>query len=670
MAWYDTNTSSDFTSKMAEDLNRLQDGIGEKMAMLVFFWSSYLLAHIVAFVYGWELTLVLMAVLPAMAVAGGVLARAQTSLANRETEAYSAAGAFAEEMLAGLRTVIAFGGEAKEVATYRSLLRGARRAGILRGAITGLSGGLSYGICFATYGLAFWVGIRLMTEYNSDICARCEIDDLECLASCARYTPRALLTVFYSVLLGGWNLGQAAPFLEAVNSAKSAAASIFWIIGRQPVIDSSSSDGLVPEQVTGELTFSKVTFTYPARPEVEVLRGLNLGIPAGKMVALVGASGCGKSTCIQLLQRLYDPVHGMVSLDGVDLRELNIHWLRRHVAVVGQEPVLFDLTIRENILLACPDAQEEDIIAALKAANAWNFVKALPARLDTLVGQTGVQLSGGQKQRIAIARALVRKPQILLLDEATSALDTASEAQVQEALDEVTLGRTGRTTVVVVAHRLSTILKADMIAVIEGGQVAELGTHEELMAKGSASIYAGLVLNQLNGRTTNNRNEAEDTIRSVQEAPEHKDSDKDAGMTQHTKHNAEVCHKAEVVEDDSEKSDSGSSMGFGRLLAANRPEWPYILVGVLASVAMGGAMSLFSVLFGAVAAIVSYEDLELAKSESVHYAVMFGLLGIGSTLLMALQGIMFAISGKFEHGYFSLSLLLSTRTIQSLLLQP
>jgi ATP-binding cassette subfamily B (MDR/TAP) protein 1 len=291
------------------------------------------------------------------------------------------------------------------------------------------------------------------------------------------------------------------------------------------------------------------------------------------------------------------------------------------------------------MLLGQPGASDDDLVAALREANAWEFVSQLPEQLDTQVGQTGVQLSGGQKQRIAIARALVRDPKILLLDEATSALDMASEAQVQAALDEATLGGRGRT-IVVVAHRLSTVLKADMIAVIKDGQVAEIGTHAELMAKGG--LYLGLVNSQLNGRGG-----------MPDKQPQHDSSsaEEETTLDIHKHHNLDTENVNKVPEDE-EKEESAQSNkdGFRRLLAANGPEWPYILVGVVASVAMGGAMALFSILFGAVARTVSYEDLEVAREEAVTYAIMFGMLGVGCVILMTLQGLMFGISG-LEPGF-------------------
>ena len=247
------------------------------------------------------------------------------------------------------------------------------------------------------------------------------------------------------------------------------------------VIDSSSPNGLKPEQVEGNIEFKDVHFAYPTREEVEVYNGFSLKVEAGKTVALCGPSGGGKSTCVQLLERFYDPSSGSITLDGNDLKSLNVRWLREHIGLVSQEPKLFALSIRDNIAIGFPGATNEQIEEAAKKANAHDFIMSFPQGYDTQVGDQGSQLSGGQKQRIAIARVLIKKPKIILLDEATSALDSESEVVVQEALD--VLMKEGKQTVIVIAHRLSTIKNADVIAVVKEGKVVETGNHTELISK-------------------------------------------------------------------------------------------------------------------------------------------------------------------------------------------
>jgi len=241
------------------------------------------------------------------------------------------------------------------------------------------------------------------------------------------------------------------------------------------------------DSVRGEIEFTDVTFSYPTRPDIPVLKGLTFSAKPKQTVALVGESGCGKSTTVSLLERLYRPTGGSIKLDGVPIDELEIGWLRSQMGLVSQEPILFATSIYENIRYGKPDATKEEVENAAKMANAHNFICSFPQGYDTPVGEKGVTLSGGQKQRIAIARALIRNPKVLLLDEATSALDTESERVVQEALDRA---REGRTTIVI-AHRLSTIKNADLIVVIDDGQVFEQGTHKTLI-ENPKSLYTML----------------------------------------------------------------------------------------------------------------------------------------------------------------------------------
>ncbi len=224
-------------------------------------------------------------------------------------------------------------------------------------------------------------------------------------------------------MMGAMSLGASSPFVESFGVAKGAAAKVFQIIENKPSINPLANTGTIPNTCHGDISFQNVFFNYPSRSDVKVLQGVSLSIKKGEIVALVGKSGCGKSSCLQLIQRFYDPESGTVLLDHQNLKELNVNWLRRKIGVVGQEPILFGTTILENIRYGHEDATVEEIENAAKIANAHNFISKLPQGYNTLVGERGAQMSVGQKQRIAISRALVKNPKILLLDEATSALD-------------------------------------------------------------------------------------------------------------------------------------------------------------------------------------------------------------------------------------------------------
>jgi ATP-binding cassette subfamily B (MDR/TAP) protein 1 len=322
-----------------------------------------------------------------------------------------------------------------------------------------------------------------------------------------------------AIVIGSISLAQLAPEMDAVTFARGAAAKLHQAIDRVPDIDSSDPSGLKPEKVEGYITFENVKFNYPSRSNVAVIKGLSVSFPAGKTAALVGASGSGKSTVISLVERFYDPLSGMVELDGIDLKKLNIKWLRTQIGLVSQEPTLFSTTIKANVAHGLigtvhEHASEEEKFILMKnaciKANADGFINDMPNGYDTMVGERGLLMSGGQKQRIAIARAIVSDPRILLLDEATSALDTQSEGIVQDALDKAAAGKwilslfasfsmlfyisLGRTTITI-AHRLSTIKDADCIFVMGDGAVLEQGTHSELLRHANGP-YSSLVTAQ------------------------------------------------------------------------------------------------------------------------------------------------------------------------------
>ena len=331
--------------------------------------------------------------------------------------------------------------------------------------------------------------------------------------------------MFFCTIMGSMALGQLAPPLISFIAAKAAIRSVLDVVNRKPLIDGLSSEGDTPEtRPQGAIEIKDVNFSYPSRPNITVCKDYKLRIEPGESVALVGVSGCGKSTIINLLLRFYDPQSGVVSLDGHDIKKLNIRWLRNQIGYVGQEPILFAGTVADNISYGLPPELlgetvqlsvrgEEDpaataaaaklskeelrarVVAAAKLANAHDFISEFPQDYDTDVGSNGAAMSGGQKQRIAIARALIKKPSVLLLDEATSALDATSERVVQESIDA--LQRMKAQTTIIIAHRLSTIRNADKICLISAGQIAEMGTHDELIAKNG--LYADLVRLQMSG---------------------------------------------------------------------------------------------------------------------------------------------------------------------------
>lgn len=352
-----------------------------------------------------------------------------------------------------------------------------------------------------------------------------------------KYTGGDVLAIFMSIIMGAMGMGQVGPQLSAILIARGSVKSIYEIIARKSEIDPLDTEHghKFVTAPRGKISFKNVKFTYPTRQEVQVLNDLNVSFEAGTTVALVGASGCGKSTIIQLIERFYDPTSGSVVIDDQhDLKDINVANWRSFVGLVAQEPVLFAATVRENIRYGNPKATDDEIEAVAKAANAHHFIMKLPKGYDTLVGEGGKLMSGGQKQRLAIARALIKNPSVLLLDEATSALDTASERIVQKALDKLLADKSTPRTTIIIAHRLSTIKNADRILVLDRGQVIEDGNHSALLAKGG--LYASLVAAQ--ERKEENHDEEEDVNEDAFDGDaETEDEEEELVNVEHAGHN-------------------------------------------------------------------------------------------------------------------------------------
>uniref|UniRef100_A0A7C9ENN9 Adenosinetriphosphatase n=1 Tax=Opuntia streptacantha TaxID=393608 RepID=A0A7C9ENN9_OPUST len=441
-------------------------------------------------------------------------------------------------------------------------------------------------------------------------------------------------TTMLNVVIAGLSLGQAAPDISAFLRARVAAYPIFDMIERAKLSKTSLKTGRKLGKVDGHIEFKDVYFSYPSRPEAKIFDRLCLDIPAGKIVALVGGSGSGKSTVISLIERFYEPLAGQILLDGIDIRELDLKWLRQQIGVVNQEPALFATTIRENILYGKDDATLDEITRAAKLSEAYSFINNLPERYETQVGERGIQLSGGQKQRIAIARAIVKNPSILLLDEATSALDAESEKSVQEALDRVMVGRT----TVVVAHRLSTVRNADIIVVMQGGRVVETGSHDELISNPS-SAYLSLVKLQ----------EAASSSEFHSQGPT-------MGRPTSFKYSQELSRSASIgasfrSEKESIRGDGadpvkkGNKVSWRRLFSMVGPDWMYGVFGTLFCFMSGAEMPLFAL--GVTQALVSfYMEWDVTKKEVRKIAFLFCAGAVVSIFNHGLAHTCFGIMGE------------------------
>ncbi|CAI0469179.1 unnamed protein product [Linum tenue] len=611
--YFDTEVrTSDVVSAINTDAVTVQDAISEKLGNFIHYMATLVSGFVVGFTAVWQLALVTLAVVPLIAVIAAIHTTTLAKLSAKSQEALSEAGNIVEQTVVQIRVVLAYVGESKSLQGYSAALRTAQKLGYKSGVAKGLGLGGTYFVVFCCYALLLWYGGYLVRH---------------------NYTNGGLaISTMFAVMIGGLALGQAAPSMSAFAKARVAAAKIFRIIDHKPAVNRNSESGVELDSVTGLVELKNVDFSYPSRPDVRILNNFSLTVPAGKTIALVGSSGSGKSTVVSLIERFYDPESGQVLLDGHDIKTLKLRWLRQQIGLVSQEPALFATSIRENILLGRPDADQVEVEEAARVANAHSFIIKLPDGFDTQVGERGLQLSGGQKQRIAIARAMLKNPAILLLDEATSALDSESEKLVQEALDRFMIGRT----TLVIAHRLSTIRKADLVAVLQQGSVTEIGTHDELFAKGENGVYAKLIRMQEAAHETAMNNARKSSARSSPIIARNSSygrspysrrlsdfSTSDFSLSLDGMHPSYRHEKLAFKE---------QASSFWRLAKMNSPELGYALVGSIGSIICGSLSAFFAYVLSAVMSIYYSPSHAYMIREIAKYCYL--LIGLSSAALI------------------------------------
>ncbi|KAI6201627.1 P-glycoprotein-9 [Aphelenchoides besseyi] len=636
VAYFDTKITGSMATKLFDDLERIREGTGDKVALAIQFSAQFLGGFAVAFTYDYKLTLIMMSLSPLLMCCGWFISRLMAKSATIEAEKYSVAGSKAEEALSALRTVYSFNAQEVECKRYEELLESAKRDGYIRAVYVGAGLCATFLVMFGSYAMSFYIG----TNYVVD----------------GLITPQIMITVFFSVMIGSMSLGQAAPQFAVIGTAMGTAASIYEVIDRKPEIDSYSTEGLKPE-LSGRIRFQNVKFEYPSRPDVTVLNDISFEIEPNQTVAFVGSSGCGKSTICNLLLRYYNKTGGEILLDNTPIEQLNIAHLRKSIATVNQEPSLFNCDIKENIMYGAPedDVSDDQIRQACEKANA-GFISSLPKGLNTIAGERGVQLSGGQKQRIAIARALVRSPKILLLDESTSALDAESEAVVQQALYSAAKA----TTTIVIAHRLSTIKNVDRIFCVDNGKIVEYGTHDELLELHghyekliTSQVFVDLEDNveeeiavapvQANTRSRKSQS-VKSTSSSGADSPRkslfrNSVADSSAEPTKNP-----VSEKKRLIQECEAENVKPSNLL--QILKFSRPEWFYLASGVLICIVEGCIFPIFSISFSNILEVFAGTDPVEKRKQGHNWAMVFLLLGIVHGSAMFLHAILFGVSSE------------------------
>ncbi|XP_039001206.1 ABC transporter B family member 4-like isoform X2 [Hibiscus syriacus] len=638
VAFFDVETSTgEVVGRMSGDTVLIQDAMGEKVGKFIQLVSTFLGGFVIAFIRGWLLTLVMLSAIPLLVISGGTMAMIISKMASRGQSAYAKAATVVEQTIGSIRTVASFTGEKQAVSNYNKFLVTAYKSGVNEGTAAGLGLGVLMMIIFCSYALAVWFGGRMILERG--------------------YSGGQVINVIMAVLTGSMSLGQASPCMSAFAAGQAAAFKMFETIKRKPEIDPYDMRGKALEDIRGDIELKDVYFSYPARQEEQIFSGFSLLISSGTTVALVGQSGSGKSTVISLIERFYDPQAGEVLIDGINLKEFQLRWIRGKIGLVSQEPVLFTSSIRDNIAYGKEDSTIEEIRAAAELANASKFIDKLPQGLDTMVGEHGTQLSGGQKQRVAIARAILKDPRILLLDEATSALDAESERVVQEALDRIM----GNRTTVVVAHRLSTVRNADTIAVIHRGKMVEKGSHSELL-KDPEGAYSQLIRLQEISRGSEKVTDVSDiTLESFRQSSLKRSLKRSisrgSSMGNSGHHSFSVSfglpigmnvNDSTMVDTEDHHSErplkQPPEVSIRRLAYLNKPELPVIVLGTIAAAANGVILPTYGILISRVINTF-FKPPDQLRDDSRFWSLIFMTLGLASLLTSPARTYFFSIAG-------------------------
>lgn len=464
--FFEQNRTGDVLSRLTNDTTQLETVIGSSVSMALRNALLLLGGLVMLAVTSLKLMALVLVAIPFVLVPIIVFGRRLRKLARASQDSVADVGAYTDEVIHEIRTVQAYGHESAAVESFNQRVEQTFGTGIKRIRQRALLVAAVITLVFSAVAMILWVG-------GHDVLAG-SISGGELSAF-----------IFYAVIVAS-AMGTISEVIGDMQRAAGATERLVELLATPSVLPMRENPETLPTPARGSVEMRAVNFAYPTRLDTPVFDGFNLRVNPGEKIALVGPSGAGKTTVFQLLQRFYDPLAGEILLDGVDLKNADIQQVRERIALVPQDPVIFAASVRDNVRYARPDASDADVIAACKAAFALEFIEQMPEGLNTYLGERGVRLSGGQKQRIAIARAILADRPILLLDEATSALDSNSEQAVQQALEVLMKNRT----TIMIAHRLSTVVNADRILVLQQGKIVASGTHTELLA--NSDLYQQL----------------------------------------------------------------------------------------------------------------------------------------------------------------------------------
>jgi len=458
MSFFSQKRVGELNSRISADITQIQDTLTSTIAEFLRQFILIIGGIILLATESIKLTLLMLSVVPLVAVAAVIFGRFIRKYSKKVQDQVAESQVIVEETMQGISIVKAFANEWYEIARYDGKIKEVVKLAIKGGKYRGYFASFIIFCLFGAIVAVVWFGVRLSISGEMSV-------------------GQLISFVLYSTFVGA-SFGGIAELYAQIQKAIGATERVFELLDETPDKINSTQNSHSVQKIQGNVTFKNVSFTYPSRKEMKVLKGVNFTANFGQKIAIVGPSGVGKSTIASLLLRFYNIDSGEILVDGKNIYDYELENLRGNMSIVPQDVILFGGTIKENIAYGNPDASDDEIMLVAKQANALNFIESFPEKFETIVGERGVKLSGGQRQRVAIARALLKNPSVLILDEATSSLDSESEKLVQEALEILMEGRTS----IIIAHRLSTIRSADQILVLDKGVIAEQGTHQELIA--------------------------------------------------------------------------------------------------------------------------------------------------------------------------------------------
>eukprot|EP00347_Sterkiella_histriomuscorum_P022139 403331544 len=648
IAWFDSINATELSSRLSIECQAIQKSLGEKMGALLLSIGMSISGMFLAFFRGWLMSLILLGAFPFVIILLSFTGKAMQKGFKANLQSYGQSAGYAEQALNAIKVVQAFGQEKTEMKNYDKFLGRARKAGIKSNITGAVFISFLMLIIFGYYGYAFYTGSWLVEKqvWNPKYQEP--------------YNAGDIMSCLFGVVFGIKSLGMATPNIKAIAEGKVAGKMAYDIIDRVPKIKIDEVNAQKLKNIKGRIELKNVTFTYPSRPEQKVLDNFSAVFEEGKTTAIVGASGSGKSTIIQLLERFYDPDQGDVYIDGQNLKEINLKDYRSKVGYVSQEPILFNTSIKANLLYCKPTATDVEVIEALKSANAWDFINEKMGKdgIYTNVGNSGGQLSGGQKQRIAIARAFIKKPKILLLDEATSALDKRNEREVQTAIDKIR-EELGHITTVVIAHRLSTIRHADNIIVMNKGKITEEGNHEELLRQYPEGIYSKFVNEQESSDEMQQNNILMEeslvghtgliNLSKDQKSQQRVNVDPVLeALEKQMQQNQDEIDKQKDLETQIIKKAHSQKNNFKRMIRMSYPKIN-IFFGLISALGQGSLMPIFSIVMVKVIFALNvnpFHGVDQVRKYADFYCLMILIIAISAFMFAMIQNISFGLIGE------------------------